>query len=117
MYALAEIFPGIRKLRLPFSRDQFMLLMLATNELLLGLETYIAHLISGTIVPREWIPIFFGPSAGVLLLLAGVLASTIGYPTLFGITTALAIAAFGMMKFLVRDPRHLAQERPAPAAG
>ena len=74
MYALAEVFPGLRKLRLPFSRDQFMLLMLATNELLLGLETYIAHLISGTIVPREWIPIVFGPSAGVLLLLAGLLA-------------------------------------------
>jgi hypothetical protein len=74
MYALAEIFPPMRKLRLPFSRDQFMLLMLATNELLLGLETYIAHLISGTIVPREWIPIVFGPSAGILLLLTGLLA-------------------------------------------
>jgi hypothetical protein len=74
MYALAEIFPAVRRLRLPFSRDQFMLLMLATNELLLGLETYIAHLISGTIMPREWIPIIFGPSAGILLLLAGLLA-------------------------------------------
>jgi hypothetical protein len=51
-----------------------MLLMAATNEILLGLETYIAHLVSGTIVPYEWIPIVFGPVAGILLLAAGLLA-------------------------------------------
>jgi MprA protease rhombosortase-interaction domain-containing protein len=74
MYHLASMFPAVRRFRLPLSRDQAMLLMLATNELLLGLETYIAHLISGTIVPNEWIPILFGPISGVLLLLAGLLA-------------------------------------------
>ncbi len=74
MYNLATIFPVVRHIRNPFTRDQWMLLMAATNEILLGLETYLAHLTSGTIVPYEWIPIIFGPVAGVLLLLAGLLA-------------------------------------------
>ena len=74
MYSLAKIFPAARRIRNPFTRDQWMLLMAATNEILLGLETYLAHLTSGTIVPYEWIPIIFGPVAGVLLLLAGLLA-------------------------------------------
>jgi hypothetical protein len=51
-----------------------MLLMLALNELLLGVETYLAHSTSGTIVPKEWIPIIFGPVAGILLVLVGFLA-------------------------------------------
>jgi hypothetical protein len=74
MYYLAEVFPAIRKIKLPFTRDQFILLMAAVNELFLGLDIYLAHSISGTIVPREWIPIIFGPAAGVLLLAAGLLA-------------------------------------------
>ena len=41
---------------------------------MLGLETYLAHAISGTIVSKEWIPIIFGPVAGILLVLAGMLA-------------------------------------------
>jgi len=74
MYHLATAFPIVRRLHIPFTRDQVMLLMLALNELLLGLETYLAHSISGTIMPKEWIPILFGPLAGILLLLAGLLA-------------------------------------------
>jgi hypothetical protein len=74
MYPLAVMFPRVRRLRIPLSRDQVMLLLAAINEILLGVETYIAHLISGTIVPYEWIPIIFGPVSGVLLLLAGLLA-------------------------------------------
>lgn len=74
MYYLATLFPAIRRLRIPYTRDQFMLLMLALNEILLGLETLLAHLTSGTITSREWIPIIFGPTSGVLLLLAGFLA-------------------------------------------
>jgi len=74
VYPLAEIFPNIRRYRISLTRDQIMLLMAAVNEFLLGLETYIAHLISGTIVPYEWIPIIFGPVAGVLLVFAGLLA-------------------------------------------
>jgi len=74
MYYLAEVFPGLRKIKIPFSRDQFILLMAAVNEIFLGIDIYLAHKISGTIVPREWIPIIFGPAAGVLLIAAGLLA-------------------------------------------
>jgi hypothetical protein len=74
MYYLAVAFPAIRRLRIPLSRDQLMLLILALNEILLGVETFVAHLISGTIVPYEWIPIIFGPLAGLLLILSGFLA-------------------------------------------
>lgn len=66
--------PAERLRQVPLSRDQMMLLLAAFNLLLLGLETYLAHLISGTIRPREWIPILFGPAGGILLLIAGVIA-------------------------------------------
>jgi hypothetical protein len=74
MYHLATVFPVVKRLRIPVTRDQAMLLMLALNELLLGVETYLAHSTSGTIVPKEWIPIIFGPAAGICLVLAGLLA-------------------------------------------
>jgi hypothetical protein len=75
MYHLATVFPPLARLRrLPLSRDQVMLLMAAVNEVLLGVDTLLAHSTSGTIRPYEWIPIVFGPVAGVLLLLAGLIA-------------------------------------------
>ncbi len=74
MYHLATVFPAMRRVRLPLSRDQLMLLMAAVNELFLGIDTYLAHSISGTIRPKEWIPILFGPIAAGLLLLAGLIA-------------------------------------------
>jgi hypothetical protein len=74
MYHLATLLPAVRKLKIPISRDQAMLLMAAVNEIFLGVDIYLAHSISGTIVPNEWIPIIFGPIAGVLLLVAGVIA-------------------------------------------
>jgi len=60
--------------RLPLSRDQLMLLMAAVNEIFLGIDIYLAHNLDGTIRLREWIPIVFGPLAGGLLLLAGLIA-------------------------------------------
>lgn len=75
MYHLATVFPPLRRMRrLPLSRDQLMLLMAATNEIFLAIDIYLAHSISGTIRPNEWIPIIFGPIAGGLLLLAGLIA-------------------------------------------
>jgi hypothetical protein len=75
MYHLATVFPPVRRIgRLPLSRDQLVLLMAAVNEIFLGIDIYLAHSISGTIVPNEWIPIIFGPIAGVLLLLTGLIA-------------------------------------------
>ncbi|GAB4528193.1 MAG: hypothetical protein Kow0063_04170 [Anaerolineae bacterium] len=75
MYHLASVFPSLRRVRLPLSRDQLMLLMAAINEIFLGIDIYLAHSISGTIVPNEWIPIIFGPVAGALLVAAGLLAT------------------------------------------
>jgi hypothetical protein len=63
---------NIRKL--PLTRDQLLLIMVAFNEIFLGIDIYLAHSISGTIVPGEWIPIIFGPAAGLLLLLIGLVA-------------------------------------------
>ena len=74
MYLLAEIFPWVKGVRIPFNRDQWMLLMAAVNEIILGADTYLAHSISGTIRNGEWIPIIFGPIAGILLFAAGLIA-------------------------------------------
>ena len=75
MYYLATAFPPLRRIRkLPLSRDQLMLLMVATNEIFLAIDIYLAHSISGTIRPNEWIPIIFGLVAGAFLLFAGLIA-------------------------------------------
>lgn len=72
MHHLAAVFPPLSRIRrLPVSRDQLILLMVAVNEIFLGIDIYLAHSISGTIVPNEWVPIIFGPIAGVLLILIG----------------------------------------------
>lgn len=74
MYHLTTIFPRLAGRRLLLSRDQFMLLMAAMNEIFLGLDTYLAHVLNHTIQFREWIPILFGPTAGLFLLVAGLIA-------------------------------------------
>jgi hypothetical protein len=75
MHYLADVFPFLRRIKkLPVSRDQLILLLAAINELFMGLDTYFAHVLNGTIRWNEWIPIIFGTAAGVLLLLAGLLA-------------------------------------------
>ena len=75
MFLLAELMPAAKRLeKLPLSRDQLMLLMASTNQLFLGIDIYLSHRISGTIVPNEWIPSIFGPIAAALLLLAGLIA-------------------------------------------
>jgi len=75
MSYMARVFPPARALeRLPISRDQLMLLMAAVNEIFLSVDIYLAHSISGSIRTYEWIPIVFGVTAGIILLLAGVIA-------------------------------------------
>ncbi len=71
---LTKIVPAAEKLRLPLTRDQLMLLMAAINQFFLGVDIYLAHSISGDIKGNEWIPIIFGISASIILLLAGLLA-------------------------------------------
>lgn len=74
MNYLATVFPKAGQRRLPISRDQAMLLMAAFNEIMLGLDTLLAHVLNNTIRPREWIPIIFGPAAGIMLLVSGLIA-------------------------------------------
>lgn len=81
--------------RLPVTRDQTMLLMAAINELFLGLDIYLAHSISGTIVPNEWIPIVFGPLAGLLLLIAGAIALR-NRPLATLLATAVFVVSIGI---------------------
>lgn len=74
MVPLAEIFSQVRRVRIPFSRDQVMLLLAAFNLIVLGVDTFLAHDINGAIRGYEWIPILFAPAAGILLLAAGLVA-------------------------------------------
>ena len=48
-----------------------------------------------------------GAVAGLSPLLGGALASVFGYPTLFASTLLVALAALAMLRWLVRDPRHI----------
>jgi hypothetical protein len=74
MYHLATVAPVVRRVRLPLTRDQLMLLMAAINEIFLSIDIFLAHDANGQIKPAEAIPIYFGVTAGVLLLAAGLLA-------------------------------------------
>ena len=103
---LAAIFPPVQRVRMPLSRDQVMLLYIATNFIFLALDTYLVHYANLTIRPNEWIPIIFSPIAAVLLLLAGLLAfrqrllaSTLATLTLLGsIAVGLAGAYFHFLR-------------------
>lgn len=103
---LEILFPGLRRIKLPASRDQLMLLMAAVNEIFLGIDIYLAHKISGTIVPREWIPIVFGPLAGILLLGAawrGVRRSKIAALTAnLVLVSSIAVGLLGAYYHFVR---------------
>ena len=101
MYLLAELFPSLRNRRLPLSRDQAMLILMAVMQIGMGIEVYTGHLISGTIVPNEWIPIIFGPTAGIVLIIAGAiaprrrdLATTMGTLTFLGSIVVGVLGAF-----------------------
>jgi hypothetical protein len=74
MYHLATVFPPARRISLPLTRDQLMLLMAAVNEIFLSVDIFLAHGLNGQILRNEWIPIIFGIVAGFLLLLAGLIA-------------------------------------------
>ncbi len=98
MYHLATIFPFIRRLKLPFSRDQFIMLLMAINLIFLGLDTYLVHVANGTIRPNEWIPVIFSPVAGLVLLLAGLIAlRQRSLATILATTTLLACIVVGVM--------------------
>jgi hypothetical protein len=98
MYHLATAFPPARRVPIPLSRDQVMLLLAAVNEVFLGVDILLAHRISGTIVRNEWIPIIFGPVAGALLLIAGLIAlRQRPLATVLAMGVLLASAAVGLL--------------------
>lgn len=75
MSQLAIVFPNMQRInRLPLSRDQLMLLLAAISEIFTGVDIFLAHNINGRVTPAEWIPIIFGIVAGIVLLLAGLIA-------------------------------------------
>ncbi|MDF1515650.1 MAG: hypothetical protein P1S60_17720 [Anaerolineae bacterium] len=67
---LSTVLPFTKKLRLPFTRDVLMVFFIALNELILGFETYLAHVLNGTIRFYEWIPILCGPFFALLLIIS-----------------------------------------------
>jgi len=117
MYALTTHIPLLRPLRrIPLSRDQMMLLMAAINEIFLGVDHYTAHLISGTIVIREWIPIVFGPVAGVLLLVGGLIAlRNRPVATVLGSLVLVASVAVGLLGAYYHFVRAILPSGPAGA--
>lgn len=114
MYHLATVVPAVRRFRIPLTRDQLMLLMMAINEIFLGIDTYLAHSISGTIRPNEWIPIIFGPVAGVLLLVAGLIAlKHRPLATLIAMIVLLASTIVGLLGTYFHFIRAILPDAPA----
>jgi hypothetical protein len=114
MYLLGDTFPIVRRVRVPINRDQVMLLMAALNLILLGVDTYLAHSISGTIRGGEWVPIIFGPVAGVLLLLAGLIALRRRMvANLLGSIVFLACVAVGILGSYYHLSRAFLPDAPA----
>ena len=66
----ATVLPALGRVGVPLSRDQIYVLFVVLNELILGLESYLAHALNGTLRFREWIPVVCGPTAGLALLVA-----------------------------------------------
>ncbi len=98
MYHLATLFPVLKSYRLPVSRDQMMLLLIAINLIFLGLDTYLAHVADSVIKSNEWIPILFGPLAGGIMLIAGLLAfKHRGLATLLATFTLLTSMGVGLL--------------------
>ncbi len=114
MYHLATVFPPVQRVRIPLSRDQIMLLMAAINEIFLGVDIYLAHSISGTIVLYEWIPIIFGPVAGAILLVTGLIAlRQRPLATLIATAVLLISAAVGLLGAYFHVLRAALPEGPA----
>lgn len=67
---IATVIPFLAKVRSPLTRDSAFILFVALNELIMGLETYLAHVMNGTIRFNEWIPIVCGPLFAMMLVIS-----------------------------------------------
>jgi hypothetical protein len=99
MFYLADILPFLKRIKkLPLTRDQLFLIIAAVNEFFMGLDTYSAHVLNGTIHWNEWIPIVFGTTAGILLLFACLIArKKRGLANILATIVFLASIAVGFM--------------------
>jgi hypothetical protein len=107
--------PGIGSLRLPVSRNDLLLLMVAFMQIGLGVETYLAHLISGDVKPAEAIPVVLGPVFGVILLVALGLRLSRRSVTLTSLII-LAVAASSVAVGLIGSAFHWSRVVPPPGA-
>ncbi len=104
--------PGVGTLRLPFRRSDLLLALVAFVQIGLGVETFLAHLISGSVKPGESIPIIFGPVAGVFLLIAGAIRVRRGTNTLSSLIV-IVVAAASVVVGVVGSAFHWARIQPA----
>jgi|GEM_PF-215533 len=98
----ASQIPGIGEFHLPLSRNDLLLLLVAFAEIGMGFEIYLAHSISGfELKPAEWIPVIFGPLAGIAFIIAvGLRIRAKGatfISSLLVILTGLASVVVGIM--------------------
>ncbi len=108
--------PGIGQFHLPLSRNDLLLALVAFTEIGTGLETYLAHLISGGIKPAESIPVIFGPTAGAVLLFALFLRIRQGV-TLTSTLIVLGVAASSIFVGILGTAFHWARTVPPPSVG
>ncbi len=106
MYHLATVFPFLKNIRIPVTRDQMMLLLVVANQYFLGVDHYIAHIISGTLTFWERFPILYGLGAGTLLLITGLISlkyrrTAAIYSTII-LVFSMIVGALGWVLHLIR---------------
>jgi len=104
--------PGIGAFHLPLSRNDLLLLLVALTQMGLGIETTLAHLISGTIKPAEAIPVIFGPIAGLILIVALFLRIRAGKATLLSSLIVTGVGAASVAVGILGTAFHWARALP-----
>jgi len=92
--------PGLGDFAFKVNRNDLLLGLVALTEIGLGVETALAHLISGSIKIEESTPIIFGPAAGLAIIVAMVLrwrTDRSRISSLIVILTGLASIAVGII--------------------
>jgi len=109
---LVTVAPLLAKLRLPLTRDLAFILFVVLNEVIMGLETYLAHVLNGTLRWNEWIPVIGGPLMGAALLLSLALArrkpDVARWLAALSLTSSAVIGILGTYFHFVRATRPFA---------
>lgn len=104
--------PGIGKFHLPLSRNDLLLLLVAFTEIGMGVETALAHLISGHIKIGEAIPVVFGPTAGIILIIAMGLRVRAGRATLLSSFIVIGVGLASVAVGIIGTAFHWARALP-----